>query len=360
MGVAGASVFYGRGQEDAMLQNTLRSNSAALIGGRRIGKTSLLQHARSRLLDAGFNVQYADCQAIDSWATLAQHAAQHWQADVDLEFSASAVDELIAQLQTGHEGQLVVMLDEVDNLLRWDRNLDLHGMTEPLFRSFRSLSQEGSCQFVFSGERLIAQVLWDPGSPHWNFCRAIPVRQLAKSDAKSLFSNPVVALGVRIVDPEESDEEVWRATSGHPQIVQQLGELVVSALNDRPSDQRLTIASTDIRAIASSPEFQRHYVRTYWGQATTRRSSSPVWSRREALRWMTSSKLFMNSACPCRLMAFRLAFRCSTSTASSTFQGLGSSGGLPTSPRGWKPWEVRSSSSMTASALSLRRACRLS
>lgn len=269
MGVAGSSVFYGRGHEDSMLQNTLRTNSAALIGGRRIGKTSLLQHARARLTDAGFNVQYADCQAIDSWQALAAHAALHWQVHASDTFSANAVEEMVAQLQTGHHGPLVVMLDEVDNLLRWDRSSVFGGMDEPLFRTLRSLSQEGSAQFVFSGERLIANVLWDPSSPHWNFCRSIPVRQLTREDALALFANPIRALGVHFADETSALTEVWQATSGHPQIVQQLGELVVSTLNDRPSDKRAELKTTDVAGIAASVEFRRHYVHTYWGQATT-------------------------------------------------------------------------------------------
>jgi hypothetical protein len=268
MGVAGRGVFYGRGQEDAMLQNTVRTNSAALIGGRRIGKTSLLQHARARLSDAGLNVQFADCQAVDSWGVFAQHAALHWQVQVDKEFSSGAVEELVAQLQSIGPGPLVVMMDEVDNLLRWDRESSSQGMNEPLFRTFRSLSQEGACQFVFSGERLIAQVLRDPSSPHWNFCRSIPVRQLAREDALNLFSTPIRALGVEIQDVESSLEQVWEATSGHPQLVQQLGENIVNSLNDRPSEFRRSLSSEEINEVATDADYYRHYVRTYWGQAS--------------------------------------------------------------------------------------------
>ncbi|MEE6296868.1 ATP-binding protein [Georgenia wangjunii] len=269
MGATRQRMFYGRGAEEALLQHTLTTNSAALIGGRRIGKTSLLQHARDRLGDAGWNVLYADCQAVGSWKSFAEHVNAHWDVRVSSAFSVEAVTSLFAELGGRAPGPLVVMLDEVDALLKWDRE-DPHseGMREPLFRSLRSLSQEGRAQFVFSGERLIAGVLWDPSSPHWNFCRAIPLRQLARPDAEALLTQPLAALGVRFEQPKKVLDLAWQATSGHPQIVQQLGESLVMLLNERPAESRGVLSVGDVESVVTDSTFIRHYVATYWGQAT--------------------------------------------------------------------------------------------
>lgn len=269
MGATGGAMFYGRGTEASLLQHTLTTNSAALIGGRRIGKTSLLKYAQQRLLDAGANVWYADCQAAGNWRAFAQHASHKWGVDLTHDFSVGAVVTLFQQLAAQNAGPLIVMLDEVDNLLRWDRDASQHGgMSEPLFRALRGLSQEGSAQFVFSGERLIASVIWDPTSPHWNFCRAIPVRQLARDDADALLTSPLESLGVELADPLTALDLAWNGTSGHPQIVQQLGEGLVMALNSRTPEQRAVLTPGDVAAVIQSPGFLRHYVLTYWGQST--------------------------------------------------------------------------------------------
>ena len=46
---------------------------------------------------------------------------------------------------------------------------------------------EGVCQFVFSGERLLAERLWDASWPHWNFCLPVPVKQLDRGAADELI-----------------------------------------------------------------------------------------------------------------------------------------------------------------------------
>lgn len=269
MGATSRRMFYGRAAEEALLEHTLSSNSAALIGGRRIGKTSLLQHAQERLLDAGWNVWYADCQAVGSWEALTHHLRSHWDVELVPEFSIAAVADLFTALAARKNGPLVVMLDEIDNLLRWDRDVNhADGMREPLFRALRGLSQEGKAQFVFSGERLIASVLWDPSSPHWNFCRAVPLRQLTRTDADALLYEPLRSLGIRLQDPAAVLDRSWRATSGHPQIVQQLGESLVQSLNSRPAEDRVSVGISDVDAVVSDTLFKRHYVSTYWGQAT--------------------------------------------------------------------------------------------
>lgn len=270
MGATGRRMFYGRSAESSVLLNTVRTNSAAILGGRRIGKTSLLQNSRETLTDEGFHVWYADCQAVGSWAAFAQHIGRHWDISVSERFSINEVGRVFDTLQGRSGVPLVVMLDEVDNLLRWDRSAThSDGMREPLFRAFRALSQEGRAQFVFSGERLIASVLWDPTSPHWNFCRPIHLRQLDRHDADSLLTQPLAALGVRIADAEDFLDAAWDGTSGHPQIVQQLGESLVNGLNDRPAEERSVLARTDVEMVLSEPQFQRHYVTTYWGQSNT-------------------------------------------------------------------------------------------
>lgn len=270
MGATSGRMFFGRDEEEALVQATLDTNSVALLGGRRIGKTSLLQRVVASLQEAGWAAYYADCQAIGNWRDFAASVGPAWNVDISGDFKPSLVDALLRQLQlrSEHDRPLVIALDEIDSLLSWDDQSHPDRPRETLFRALRAASQQGTAQFIFSGERRIATKLWDPTSPHWNFCRPIEVRQLTRRASESLVEVPLVALGVELGERQRLLDLAWDASSGHPQILQFLGDRVVRSINQRPAAERSYVDSSLIADITTSQEYQRHYVETYWGQAT--------------------------------------------------------------------------------------------
>lgn len=268
-GVTRPEMFYGRSSEKADLLATLATNSAALIGGRRIGKTSLLQRSAELLSGEGWSPFVADLQEAGDWKSFAAHVSSKWDVSLPKTFAPSHLERLIEQLADRSQGPLVLLLDEVDYLLKWDQNHRGRFPPEAFFRACRALSQEKAAQFVFSGERTISERLWDPASPHWNFCRPLLVKQLTRSDSEELLSGPLEALGVTFEDHEECMDLQWEFTQGHPQIVQFVGDRLVGLLNDRPSADRSTLNPDSLHQIVDDDEFRQHYLTTYWGQATS-------------------------------------------------------------------------------------------
>lgn len=267
-GVTRPEMFYGRSSEKADLLATLATNSAALIGGRRIGKTSLLQRSAELLSGEGWSPFVADLQEAGDWKSFAAHVSSKWDVSLPKTFAPSHLERLIDQLAERSQGPLVLLLDEVDYLLKWDQNHRGRYPPEAFFRACRALSQEKAAQFVFSGERTISERLWDPASPHWNFCRPLLVKQLTRSDSDELLSGPLASLGVTFEDHEECMDLQWEFTQGHPQIVQFIGDKLVGLLNDRPSADRSTLNPDSLHQIVDDDEFRQHYLTTYWGQAT--------------------------------------------------------------------------------------------
>jgi hypothetical protein len=159
-------------------------------------------------------------------------------------------------------------LDEIDRIVAWDLEREVGGVREAFFRSLRAQSQSGTAQFVFSGERTIAEVLWSPSSPHWNFCQPLNLRQLERSDAAGLLFGVLASLSVQFENRAEAETELWAATSGHPRLVQLLGDELVNLLNERPGDERDRLDGEDLRSVIHTFEFKSQYVETYWGQAT--------------------------------------------------------------------------------------------
>src|SRR5699024_6887579 len=59
-----ARMFYGRESEAATVLSTIPTNSVAILGSRRIGKTSLIRRLQSELEEAHFQPFFGDCQTV--------------------------------------------------------------------------------------------------------------------------------------------------------------------------------------------------------------------------------------------------------------------------------------------------------
>lgn len=261
-------MFYGREIEEATLLSTLSTNSVALLGGRRIGKTSLMHSVRIALSDAGFVPVFADCQSVRNWDEFGAVIERTWEVPAQRPFKPEYLLKSIDALAKKADGKLVVLLDEIDQLLDWDQHHSGSEVPEALFRTFRTLSQEGVAQFLFSGERTIARKIWDPQSPHWNFCRPLMLRQLTKESAQRLLLNPLLSMQIKISDEKGLSDLAWAYTSGHPQILQFLGDRVVAKLNERHASDRLDMGPEVLVSVVTSFEYAEHYLSTYWGQST--------------------------------------------------------------------------------------------
>jgi len=266
-GVTPARVFFGREQEEATLLSTLSTNSVALLGGRRIGKTSLMRHSFARLTTANLRPYFGDCQVVRTWGDFGLMARRNWKVSLPDAFKPHHLFDLVQQLSSGSDRPVVILLDEIDQLLDWDKSHTEDEVPEAFFRACRSISQQGLAQFVFSGERTIANRLWDTTSPHWNFCRPLMLQQLAIKPSTALISEPLEALGVRIDRREEFLSACWESTDGHPELLQFLGDKIVENINLRDRND-IFAEPEDIALITEQFEFAEQYLETYWGQAS--------------------------------------------------------------------------------------------
>ncbi len=260
-------MFYGRDTEAATVLGTIATNSVAILGSRRIGKTSLMRRVQSDLEDSNFRPFFGDCQTVRTWQDFATLAHSDWDVVLPPEFEPRHLSDLVKQLGARQDRNVVLLLDEIDQLLDWDRGHSENSVPEAFFRACRSISQAGSAQFVFSGERTIANRIWDPQSPHWNFCRPLDLTQLTKDAATSLLVQPLQAMNIRIIDEVEFGTKAWERTNGHPQIAQFLGDRLVRLLDERADRRELSLGAEEIGQVTDTYEFAEHYLNTYWGQA---------------------------------------------------------------------------------------------
>ena len=254
------SMFFGREHEIKNVVQSIKNTSITIIGGRKIGKTSILHRVEQILGEERWNTVYIDCQSVsnyeDFFAVL----------DFEVEASLSGTDPLdflrfVEYLRRKYSNSSVVLLlDEEDALLNYD-----HQNGETLSKLFRSLSQTDQCRFIFCGERGLHVRQRDPASPFFNFCHPISLRYLDRQAVTRIISEPMRNLGLTLYQADGLFERIYRISSGHPNIVQYICHRLVESI---AQTKRRYIAPADLAAIQTGHDFFEYFLEVIWGTAT--------------------------------------------------------------------------------------------
>jgi photosystem II stability/assembly factor-like uncharacterized protein len=257
-------MFFGRDYEIKVIMRTVQDRSFAIVGGRKIGKTSILNKVHRLLQQTeGYNPLYLDCHHVTTYEDFFE--ALSVMSEVSAESAAPDMLRRIVVRLRGRQGDpsqtLVFLLDEVDHLLRYDLQ-----QGTLLFRVFRSLSQEGLCRFVFCGERTLDTALRDPSSPLFNFCSTLRLGYLQERDAERIVQEPMQEMGITFEAPELIPQEIVALSGCHPNIVQAICQYLIERINQR---QERVIRASDLAQVRNSTEFRDLFFEVSWGNATT-------------------------------------------------------------------------------------------
>ncbi|MCL4298981.1 MAG: hypothetical protein KJ077_24805 [Anaerolineae bacterium] len=260
-GPASDTIFFGREAEMRTITEQGATTNYALIGGRRIGKTSILKRLeRVRLPAAGFNAFYHDCSYTSNQTELIRAVStdKTWFYEPPTNLPSSFL-EVIQALPD--DKPLVILLDETDKLIKPDQRAGY-----PLFNTLRAMANEGRCRFVLSGEQVLRLELTNPDSPLYNFANEMLIRCLDCRAMEELFTQPMKQLEIMLIDETEMVQRIWDFTSGHPNIVQRLCQRLVAQLNQRHSR---SLMFDDVDEVIVDPDFLRKdFLNVYWERAT--------------------------------------------------------------------------------------------
>lgn len=258
------TMFYGREYEIKALMRGLYDKSLAIVGGRRIGKTSFLSRVHQELTQSqDFLPIYVDCHHVSDDTGFLHTLSLMGGVPVE-SASVEVLRRVVMRLRAQQEsaGQIVVVeLDEVDNLLRYDMAVDMR-----LFRVLRALSDEGLCRFVLCGERVLASALQDTSLPLGTSFRSLKLGYLTQDDATRLVREPLAGLGIAVQDPEQTVAEIVALSGRHPNILQTICQMLVERVADR--EERIILAQ-DLEAVSQSAAFRDMFFEVSWGNATT-------------------------------------------------------------------------------------------
>ena len=255
------NMFFGRDHELKTITRTIQYSNYAIVGGRKIGKTSILTKLNRLFRDSpDYYPLYLDCQAVQSYEDFCDTIETVWKLTLH-DCSPESFMRLIARVKQEREGQLVViLLDEVDALLKYDA-----ANQERLFKVFRALAQEGHCRFIFCGERVLYARLHDSASAFFNFCNIIRLSYLSPRDTGRVILEPLQEMGLDLEDSSKLVRGIVDLSACHPNIVQYICQELIALINQR-GDRVITLA--DLDSIAASNRFNEYLIEVMWGNST--------------------------------------------------------------------------------------------
>jgi hypothetical protein len=213
------SRFFGREHEIARILANPDTNHAVL-GIRRIGKTSLLREIERTLneRESGVHVVYLECSDLLSTDDYIREVVRKLNPKelprLHLQKYIFFFPNFLERMHQISKSKMIFLLDEVDNLVIMQR-----GDWE-LFRMLRASSNKGACQYIIAGFREAMREQYLIDSPFYNFAQEVRLNEFTRQQARHLIITPMENLRVRIHSEEEVVSRIFEETAGHPNLIQ--------------------------------------------------------------------------------------------------------------------------------------------
>jgi hypothetical protein len=213
------SRFFGREHEISRILANPDTNHA-ILGIRRIGKTSLLRETERILIEqeAAARVVYLECSDLLSTDDYIREVVRKLNPRelprLELQKYVFFFPNFLERMSKQFKSKIIFLLDEVDNLVIMQR-----GDWE-LFRMLRASSNKGACQYIIAGFREAMREQYMLDSPFYNFTQEIRLSEFTRQQARSLIVTPMENLRVRFRNEEEVISRIYEETAGHPNLIQ--------------------------------------------------------------------------------------------------------------------------------------------
>jgi AAA+ ATPase superfamily predicted ATPase len=213
------SRFFGREHEISRIQASPDTNHA-ILGIRRIGKTSLLRETERILLEqeTSARVVYLECSDLLSTDDYIREVVRKLNPRelprLELQKYVFFFPNFLERMSKQFKSKIIFLLDEIDNLVIMQR-----GDWE-LFRMLRASSNKGACQYIIAGFREAMREQYMLDSPFYNFTQEIRLNEFTRQQARSLIVTPMENLRVRFKQEEEVISRIYEETAGHPNLIQ--------------------------------------------------------------------------------------------------------------------------------------------
>lgn len=253
--------FYGRHDELSRILGSEKKNFA-IIGARKIGKTSLLKQIAEKLpadtLAIYMDLESPKNQDYNTFLQGLQEKLEHEKIEIDARDDITRLKKFVMDICRKTGKCLIFLLDEMDILLAYDNEHDYQ-----LIKTFRALYQEGYCQFILSGFEQFSQAADNIDSPLYNYCEFIRLGKLKESDARALVLGPMEAIGVKYDKPDDLNL-ILNYTSCHPNLLQFFCKNLIESIEQHQDINKRTIYREDIAAFYESIEYESYVLYDFY------------------------------------------------------------------------------------------------
>jgi hypothetical protein len=232
------SRFFGRDYEVSRILGNPDTNHA-ILGIRRIGKTSLLREAE-RIFEEqeeAAAVVYLDCSDLLTTEDFIREVVRKLNPRelprLHMQQYVFFFPDFLERMARAQKRKITFFLDEIDNLVIMQR-----GNWE-LFRMLRASSNKGACRYIMAGFREAMREQYLIDSPFYNFAQEIRLNEFTRRQAHDLIVTPMENLRVRFRNKDEVVGRVYEETAGHPNLIQYYCTILLRRL-DQTGDREIS------------------------------------------------------------------------------------------------------------------------
>jgi hypothetical protein len=231
------SRFFGREFE---VRRILQGNDSnfAIMGIRRIGKTSLMREIERQLREqaqeagdenAAERILFMDCSALNSPASFVQEVVRKLRPQELARLTSKQFPiffpDFLERMAQRYGGPIIFFLDEFDKVLTW------HYTDDTLLNALRASSNQGHSRYIVGGFREVMRAFSDLDSPLYNFARPVRLKEFSREQAAAMVLDPLEKLGVHFERRNDVVNRIFDETAGQPNLIQFYCSILVDGLD---------------------------------------------------------------------------------------------------------------------------------
>jgi hypothetical protein len=265
------SRFFGREFEIRRILQGGDSNFA-IMGIRRIGKTSLMREIERQLREqaqesgdenAQQRILFMDCSAISAPEHFIQEVVRKLRPQELTRLSSKQFPiffpDFLHRMAQRYSGSLVFFLDEFDKLLTW------HYEDDSLLNALRASSNMGHSRYIVGGFREVMRAFSNLDSPLYNFARPIRLKEFSREQTAALVAGPLENLRVRFERRNDVVDRIYDETAGQPNLIQFYCSILVEQL-DRSRSR--VISPESLFDVYDNEDFRAFVLSTFMDNTT--------------------------------------------------------------------------------------------
>lgn len=265
------SRFFGREFEIRRVLQGGDSNFA-IMGIRRIGKTSLMRELERQLREqaqesgdeaASERILFMDCSALTTPASLVQEIVRKLRPQELARLSSKQFPiffpDFLERMAQRYSGPIIIFLDEFDKVLTW------HYADDTLLNALRAASNRGHSRYIVGGFREVLRAFSALDSPLYNFARPIRLKEFTREQAAAMVLDPLEKLGVRFERRNDVINRIFDETAGQPNLIQFYCSILVEQL-DRTGSR--TVSTENLFDVYDNEDFRAFVLSTFMDNTT--------------------------------------------------------------------------------------------